>query len=238
MKYSTLFVGGLLAVTVTSCFTPQPILHLELATKPSAWFYGHEVLTREYDSLRVSLIFEQWAGNELVFATEIINRSRDTVLVAPETFFYEAFYPDTSQLSTVTPALDPEREILEIEKAIAWERADRRNAFAFDVALAAAAITAQVATAAASDGEVYDNVGSSVGFYFGGTDDGSDVPFLNHLRQQWKYQTLRKTSLPPGRAMRGNVVFRDQPGAAQYTVYVQIDDHLLPFDYRKRVIQP
>ena len=238
MKYQLLLGGGLLAVAVTSCFSPQPILQLELATEPSSWFYGKEVLTREYDSLRVSLIFEQWAGNELVFATEIINRSSDTVLVAPETFFYEAFRNDTSQYSTVTPALDPEREILEIEKAIAWERADRRNAFAFDVALAAAAITAQVATAAISDGEGYYDSGSSVGFYFGGTDDGRDVPFLNHLRQQWMYQALRKTSLPPGRAMRGNVVFRDQSGAARYTVYVQIDDHLLPFDYRKRVIQP
>ena len=238
MKCQRLLGGVLLAVMATSCFTPQPILRLEPAAEPSSWFYGKEVITREYDSVRVSLIFEQWAGNELVFATEIINQSTDTVLVAPETFFYEAFRYDTSEVSSVTPALDPEREILEIEKAIAWERADRRNALAFDVALAAAVITAQVATTALSDGEIsYDN-GSSVGFYFGGTDNGRDVPFLNHLRQQWMYQALRKTSLPPGRAMRGNVVFRDQPGAARYTVYVQVDDRLLPFDYRKRVIQP
>ena len=238
MKYQPLFGGGLLAMVATSCFAPQPILRLEPLAEPSAWFYGKAVLTREYDSVRVSLIFEQWAGNELVFATEIINRSSDTVLVAPETFFYEAFRYDTSQFSRVTPALDPEQEILEIEKAMAWERADRRNAFAFDVALAAAAITAQVTTAATSEGEVYYEGGPPVGFYFGGLDYGSDVPFLNHLRQQWMYQALRKTSLPPGRAMRGNVVFRDQPGAAHYAVYVQIDDHLLPFDYRKRVIQP
>lgn len=238
MRYTTLLSGGVATLLVTSCFSPQPIFRLEPATEPSSWFYGREVLTREYEDLRVSMIFEQWAGNELVFATEIINRSRDTVLVAPETFFYEAFRHDTAQASTVTPALDPEREILEIEKAIAWERADRRNAFVFDVALMAAAVTAQVALAATSDGEVYSEDEGSVGFYFGGTGSSDDVPFLNHLRQQWTYQALRKTSLPPGQAMRGNVVFRDQPGAARYTVYVQIDDHLLPFDYRKRVIQP
>ena len=238
MKYYTLLAGGLMATTATSCFAPQPIFRLEPVAEPSAWFYGHEVLTREYDSVRVSLIFEQWAGNEMVFATEIINRSADTVLVAPETFFYEAFRDDTSEFSTVTPALDPEREILEIEKAIAWERADRRNALALDVALVAVAVTAQVASAAVSNEEPYYDDGGSAGIYFGSMNYNSDVPFLNHMRQQWMYQTLRKTSLPPGRAIRGNVVFRDQPGIAYYTLYVQIDDHLLPFDYRKRVIQP
>ena len=237
MKYMNLLNGGLLALTVTACFSPQPILRLEPAAAPSSWFYGKEVLTRQYDSLRVSMIFDQWVGDELVFAVEIINRSSDTVLVAPETFFYEAFYADTTTLSSVTPALDPEREILEIEKAISRERANYRNGLLFDVVLATAVIAASVATAAASDGEEYYEDGGSVDFYYGGS-NGNDVPFLNRMRQQWAYQTLRKTSLPPGRTMRGNVIFRDQPGAARYTVYAQIDDHLLPFDYRKQVIQP
>lgn len=194
-------------------------------------------MTRTYDSLRVSMIFDQWIDDELVFAVEIINRSSDTVLVAPETFFYEAFYADTSALSSVTPALDPEREILEIEKAMSLEQAARRNGVIFDVALMAAVIATEVAVAAVSDGEAYYDDGGSVDFYFSG-DSGHDVVFLNRLRQQWAYQALRKTSLPPGRAMRGNVIFRDQPNAARYTVYAQLDDHLLPFDYRRLVIWP
>lgn len=237
MKYQNLLSSGLLVLTATACFSPQPIFRLEPTTASSSWFYGKEVLTRQYDSLRVSLIFDQWLGNELVFAVEIINHSSDTVLVAPETFFYEAFYADTTALSSVTPALDPEREILEIEKAISRERAAYRNGLVFDVALMAAVIATEVVTAAAADGEEYYDDGGSVNFYFGGT-GGNDVPFLNRLRQQWAYQTLRKTSLPPGLAMRGNVIFRDQPDAALYTVYVQLDDHLLSFDYRKQVIQP
>lgn len=239
MKYTCWWSVALLGLATTSCFSPRPILQLQPVADPSAWFYGKEVLTREADSLRVSLIFDRWVNRELVFATEIINRSSDTVLVSPETFFYEAFRADTTLLSSVTRALNPEHEIMEIERAMSRERADRRNAFVFDVALAAAVLTAEVVAANRNDGDVgsvSDGVGA-VGIYFNSGYDG-DLEFLNQVRQQWAYQTLRKTTLPPGAALRGNVVFIDQPEATFYTVYVPLGDHLLPFDYRKQVIQP
>lgn len=239
MKNSYRWSVVLLALATTSCFSPQPILQLQPVANPSAWFYGKEVLTREVDSLRVSLIFDRWVDRELVFAAEIINRSSDTVLVSPETFFYEAFRADTTLLSSVTRALNPEHEIMEIERAISRERAHRRNAFVFDVALTAAVLTAEVVAASRDDGDTDDaGVGAgAVGVYFGSGYD-SNLEFLNQVRQQWAYQTLRKTSLPPGAALRGNVIFVDQPEAAYYTVYVPLGDRLLPFDYRKQAIQP
>lgn len=235
MKYTYLW-SVVLLVLATACFSPRPILQLQPATAPSAWFYGKEVLTREVDSLRVSLIFDQWVGRELVFATEIINRSADTVLVSPETFFYEAFLHDTTTLSNVTRALDPEREIMDIRRAISRERAHRRNALVFDVALTAAVLTAGVVTASSNNDEGYQSEGG-VDVYFNSGSDG-DLEFLNRVRQQWTYQALRKTSLPPGTVMRGNVVFIDQPEAAFYSVYVPLGNHLIHFDYRKQVIQP
>ena len=235
MKYTNLLAGGLLALTASACFSPRPILQLEPTAEPSSWFYGHEVLTRKADSVRVSLIFERWVDGQIVFATEVINRSSDTVLVSPETFFYEAFLADS--ISHVGRALDPEREILEIRKAIAREQADRRNAFVFDVALAATTVAVAAVTSANSDEGYYDD-GGSYGVYFSSVDTDDDLFFLNQLRYQWQYQALRKTSLPPGQVMRGSVVFLDQPDAWQYIVYVPIGERLLPFDYRKRIIQP
>lgn len=238
MKPTTLWNVALLGLTTTACFSPRPILQLQPATAPSAWFYGKEVLTREADSVRVSLIFDQWVNHELVFATEIINRSSDTVLVSPETFFYEAFRADTTTLSNVTRALDPEREIVDIQRAISRERAQRRNALVFDVALTAAVLTAEIVTASnRAGGEAGQGGVGVVDVYFNSGSDG-DLEFLNRVRQQWTYQALRKTSLPPGAALRGNVVFIDQPEAAFYTVYVPLANQLFHFDYRKQVIQP
>ncbi len=74
MKYPNLLSGGLLAVATTACFSPQPILQLQPTSGPSSWFYGKEVLTRQYDSLRVFMISDRWVGDELIFAVEIINR--------------------------------------------------------------------------------------------------------------------------------------------------------------------
>ncbi|MGB3776759.1 MAG: hypothetical protein WA960_00265 [Tunicatimonas sp.] len=236
MKPTALWGGALLALT-TACFSPKPILQLQTSGAPSAWFYGKEVLTREVDDVRVSLIFDRWVGNELVFAAEIINRSSDTVLVAPETFFYETFRQgDTTALSNVHRALDPEREIMDIERTISRERAHRRNALVFDVALTAVVLTAELATQGHSDGEIGNN-GGGVDVYFNSGSD-NDIVFLNRVRQQWAYQALRKTSLPPGTALRGNVVFIDQPEAVSYTVYVPLEDRILSFNYRKQIIQP
>lgn len=235
MKPTILWSVALLGLTATACFSPRPILQLQPASAPSAWFYGKEVLTREVDGLRVSLIFDRWVDRELVFATEIINRSSDTVLVSPETFFYEAFRSDTTTLSNVTRALNPEREIMDIERTISRERAHRRNAFVFDVALTAVVLTAELATQGHSDGEI-GNGGGGVVYFNSGSDN--DIVFLNRVRQQWAYQALRKTSLPPGAALRGNVVFIDQPEAVFYTVYVPLGNHIVPFDYRKQIIQP
>ena len=237
MKPSTLGGLVLLALTSTACFSPRPILQLHPTGAPSAWFYGKEVLTREVDSLRVSLIFDQLVGNELVFAAEIINRSSDTVLVSPETFFYESFRQgDTTTLSSVIRALDPEREIMDIERTISRERAQRRNALVFDVALTAVVLTAELATMGRSDGEIGSDGGVVDVYFNSGSND--DVVFLNRVRQQWTYQALRKTSLPPGMALRGNVIFLDQPEAVSYTVYVPLGDHIIPFSYRKQIIQP
>ncbi len=237
MKHSNLLFGALLVSTMSACFSPRPILQLEPTAGPTTWFHGRQVLTREVDSVRVSLIFEQWTDNQIVFATEVINYSSDTVLVAPETFFQEVFQTDTADMSSTGRALDPEREILEIRKAISREKAANRNAVIFDVALA----TASVAVAMASDTD--ESEGGYVGnvpfeVYFGTSDAGDELFFLNQIRYQWENQALRKTSLPPKGVLRGSVVFVDQPEAQHYTIYVPIGSRLLPFDYHKRIIQP
>ena len=237
MKPTAFRAGILLALSTTACFSPRPILQLQPDSAPSAWFYGKEVLTREADSVRVSLIFDRWVGNELVFAAEIINRSSDTVLVAPETFFYETFRQgDSTALSNVHRALDPEREIMDIERTISRERAHRRNALVFDVALTAVVLTAELATQGHSDGEI-GNHGGAVDIYFNSGSD-NDLVFLNRVRQQWAYQALRKTTLPPGTALRGNVVFIDESEAVFYAVYVPLGDRIMSFNYRKQIIQP
>ena len=238
MKPTALGAGALLFLATTACFSPRPILQLQPDGAPSAWFYGKEVLTREADSVRVSLIFDRWVDNELVFAAEIINRSSDTVLVAPEAFFYETFRQgDSTAVSNVHRALDPEREIMDIERTISREHAHRRNAFVFDVALTAVVLTAELATQGHSDGEI-GNSGGMVDIYFNSGSD-NDLVFLNRVRQHVgasgaAEDVVAARHCPAGqrglcRSARGNILRR---------LYVPLGDRIMSFNYRKQIIQP
>ena len=228
-----------LLLLVGACVSPRPIVQLSPTQPESSWFYGKKVMTQQKDRLYASLMFDRIVDGQVIMAVELVNRSDNTVLVAPEHFFYEGFRADTTSLDRLVYAFNPEIELREINKALSQARADRTNGRIADVVLATAGVALSAALsspAAVGEGEIYNNAAFSVTFGMSG--DSDDVVFLNQLRQEWEQQTLRKTSLAPGQAVRGNVVFDDQPEATFYQVNLLVAERLYAFDYEKEVIRP
>jgi hypothetical protein len=174
----------------------------------------------------------------LVFDVEVVNASNHELLVAPEAFHY---YPLSTPQDSIRKkgtllrfaARDPEREILEADKALARAHAKYANQSIALLFLATANVAANLATADKVKTEQQreerhlNNQGFWAGFaqlsYMNEAQHANQVTFLNNAKINWAGDPLRKTTLLPNESVRGRVFVESYPAAR----YVRL---VMPFE--------
>ncbi|MAT56057.1 MAG: hypothetical protein CMN32_16415 [Saprospirales bacterium] len=229
----------LVAITLLASCVPAPVVRMQAEEgQPNEWNYGKQVIVNRSGGFETRVFFDTYTKKHLIFDVEIINRSKDTVLVSPENFYLEA---NTGATTHTRYALDPESEILNVEIKRSREEANSKTA----ALVAGTALVAGAVALAASD----NNGGSS-----GNDDDVDVVPFtyidispvvppvvataLPPDRLFWEDYSLRKTTVPPGYKVVGKVVFERFDEARSFKLKLPVDSTELAVGFIQQIIKP
>lgn len=212
------------ACTVLICHVigcaPLPTFVLNPAEGNSVWINGKQVVSKSDGVYSVAVSFEETEGVNLVFDVEIKNMSDQTVIIEPEKFFYrglaakkDSFYESRYP----SYALDPEFQLLQLDRQIAQENADQETSEGIDLFFGILDFVADVATInePKTDEEIRNEEEADFEREMMSKADAADyrrtIRDLNDYKNYWSRVTLRKTSLGPNQSISGKVYFAAKP---------------------------
>lgn len=221
------FVAILAILSLTSCFSPKPVIRLKTDEPKTTWDKGKEFISYKKGEYEVHTSFHGSNDKNLMFDIEIVNNNGEEFLVAPEKIkLFKGQWNNATQSimysANAVYALDPEMELLNIDLANSKAEAASKNAGVAAVAIFAAAIPLAI-VAAKSDAENSksnnDSDVSNTELVETGVEvaltatainqesQEAQIQSMNDSKYTWETVALRKTTLSPGYSIRGLVFF-------------------------------
>lgn len=235
-KLTIVCIFALLALQ--SCFSPKSLLKLEPANSTTRWLYGQPFAQDSLNGIIYELAFDCVHENNYLFDFNITNRSNIPILIDPVAFYY---IPLNDSLQAVQSeniyAIDPEYELLELDKELSRTEARRKNSFA--LSLVAASVDVATAAITATDDNPHNDFLRTDMFsavQAGNADNAFRAADLRDLRNSWSQSTIRKTTLDPNFSMKGKVFFPYFPKAAYIQFYLPVDDQQLDIIFKQKYI--
>jgi hypothetical protein len=226
-------VSVILAITFHCCFTPQNVVRLQPENKGGTWLNGQQFISDSINGIIYEVGFDQMIENRYWFDFTITNLSNLPVLIDPIDFYIQAFDGRRQPLSdNKIPAVNPENEILEIEKLISKNKAQGLNQMG--VVLLAATIDVATGIAAVSDDDPHnDHLRTHLTHdaLVVASDDQYVVQSLDNVKETWKNTTIRKTTLNSNYNMKGKVFFPAFRDAVYIKLYLPVDDEFLEMGF-------
>lgn len=230
----------------TAC-SPEPVFRLTHETGPTTFHMGVEYKSVEKEGIVVTMAYYRHMDDLFALDIEVFNKREHPVRVDPGRFGYTAYANHAkkgfSEVLTHRPALDPEVELLEIDKGISRHYASEKTNTALFLTLAGVAVAASVIASDADhggdDGDDYeydDYIYVDYGVH--NHEYSNKVMNLEQRRDVWELETLRITDLQPGEYIRGLVFFTSKPDAAGYKIELPIENAVLESWYVQHKIKP
>ncbi len=222
-----------------SCFTPQNVIRLQPEKEDVNWLYGQQFISDSIDGVIYEVGFSQMTGGQYWFDFNITNRSNLPILIDPANFFIQ---PLDGRMQPLTEqrvaAVDPENEILEIEKQISRNDAHELNQIG--IGLVAATVDVATGIAVVSDDNPHnDHLRTHLTHHVMATaahdaaDNSFQVQSLNEVKEAWETSTIRKTTLKSNYNMKGKVYFPAFPDAVYIRLYLPVDDQFIELGYKQ-----
>ena len=209
-----------------SCSTPKSLVKLEPTQEATKWLYGQEFARDSVAGIIYEVGFDQIVETNYLFDFDITNRSNLEILIDPQNFYYIPLNDSLQPLADeYFYALDPEKEILNIEKRLSITEARRKNS----IALSIVGLGVDIATAAitATDHNPHNDFLRTDMFnavQAGNVVNEYQAADLMQLRDSWSESTIRKTTLEPGFSMKGKVFFPVFPKAKYLQFVLPVDN--------------
>ena len=222
-------------VLFQSCSSPRSIIKLEPQTENTTWLFGQPFVIDSLYGIIYEVGFDRMQDNEYWFDFHITNRSNMPILIDPAHFSYEA-YDSLLNVQTMEPvwAMDPEGELLEIEKGIS--RTDARARSQLGISLVAAGVDIATGIATLSDDNPHNDYLRTHLFeatQVGAIENQFETENLNELRNAWANTTIRKTTMNSNQAMQGKVFFKAIPEAAFIKLLLPVDDDVIEMSFKQ-----
>ena len=230
-----------------SCVSPRPITRLQAVDKDKTWLFGSETVTKEQDSMKVSMTFKRSYGEKLIFDLKVSNRSQEDILISPEVFFYESMNRNSSKKSQRKYAFNPEYEILKLDKSVSRaEAAETNQAIAgLVVGLAGAALDVAASVSDNTNSKPETEEEKSLRRIENKMDDEmtreryeNTFSTLEKRRKYWENKSLRKTTLKSKKSIKGQVLFLRNQDAYEYKFYIPTEKTVFVFNYKQLIFQP
>lgn len=220
------FVAILAMLSMTSCFTPKPVIRLKADEPKTTWDKGKEYISYKMGEYEVHTSYFGCDNNNLIFDIEVVNVDGEEFLVAPENIkLHLGQWNNAAQnvsFGNAISAIDPEMQLLKFDLEASKAEAASKNAGIAAVGIFAAAIPLAI-VAAKSDADNEKNnkqsdvsntelVSTGVNLALTANEVNQNlqeikIQSMNDSKYYWETASLRKTTLSPGYSIRGLVYF-------------------------------
>jgi hypothetical protein len=234
---------------LTNCVVPTPVVKLwpKTVDKKEYWNMGRQFVCDEDNKVSYECAFKKLEGGKIVFDTKITNYSDTDILVAPEKFWQHVYKDDTLKLST-DQADDPEIVLLNLELEGSRAKAASKNAIATGIvsgvvtggAMAAIATSNKDDETKAIAGNIVGNTGNLIiGSSLVAADEANIQASENYNQHmQLSNSYLRKTTLPPGYYIDGEIRFPYHEDARWYCLQLGTGNSGVVFYFRQILFYP
>lgn len=238
--FSHLLPAGALLLALGACSSSHYVL-VKPAQGSGQWQDGLEVVATKKDSVDVRMGVVSTTGSWLEFDVQVQNRSRRPVLVAPETFYLDAYSTKPGMGALRVQAENPEQNIQALQQQAAYhqQKSATRPASEMWSSLSnlldeltsrprhenAARRSARQATYRAEVAR-YEQERSS---------HATQATAARDQQRQLEATLLRKTTLAPGQLLRGRVRFRrTADSAARLRLVTPVAGRVLAADFTQQ----
>jgi len=234
-NFTSVAVFALSLLVFQSCFSPKNVVRLQPEKDEVKWRYGQQFVSDSLYGVIYEVGFEQLKDNKYWFDINVTNYSNLPVLIDPADFYIQAYSGNNELLTeNKVKAVDPENEILELEKELSKNEAREMNQIGFTVLAATADIATGIAVA--TDDNPHNNH-LRTHLYHHALAADAHLSFqsqnLNEVMDSWKSSTIRKTTLESNYSMQGKVFFPAFREAAFIKLYLPVDSLFLELDYKQ-----
>ncbi|WP_423128677.1 hypothetical protein [Gaoshiqia sp. Z1-71] len=224
---------------IQSCSVPKNIIRLEPDREPDKWLFGQAFVSDSVYGVHYEVGFDKLEDNRYLFDFHITNGSNMPILIDPASFSCRAYNGSMTPLTeNQAAAIDPESEIMGIDKQLSINKARQKNQFGATLAVVGVGLAAAIITGTDNNphndylaGEITADMIDDV--RISGMEAEFQAQDLNHLRDSWAASTIRKTTLDSNYAMYGKVLFPAFPEAAYLKISLPVDDHLIEFTFKQ-----
>ncbi|MDD2797006.1 MAG: hypothetical protein PHV20_00280 [Bacteroidales bacterium] len=224
----------LTVLTLFSCSTTAPLVKLTPSTLENKdyWNLGQQFVYSSNKNIWFDCAFNRVEGNTLVYDVKISNHTDSTILVDP-IFFHQKVYVNDSTILAHDYASDPEMILNKLKMEENMAIANRNNATIFGITSAILTMGALVAVAASDKdvekkidqlnlvGVAHDVAQTTAGVVAQESDIRAENSWVNH--RNLSEALLRKTTLPKGYFIEGEVHFPYQSGAKWYDLILSVN---------------
>lgn len=237
MKTNFTFISALFLILFLfqSCFSPQNVVRLNPEKENVTWLYGQPFVSDSLNGIIYEVGFDHMNGNRYLFDFSVTNRSNLPILIDPGLFYIQGFDGKMQPLTdSKVAAIDPESEILEIEKEISRKEAKELNHITAGVVAATVDLTTGIALAT-DDNPNNDHLRTHLSHHSMAmaAHDSHEIMSLDQIKEAWKSSTVRKTTLRPHYNMKGKVFFPAFTEAVYIKLYLPVDEEFLEMGYQQ-----
>ena len=219
-----------LICVLSSCFSPKPIIRLSPENEDTRFNHGRAMVTQTKGNYEVSIGYESFSKDHLIFNIEVINMSDETVLVDPA----NGYMTDRENIK-VARAINPEAKLLKMEMDASRQEANAKN---WGVAGAVLVTSLVVAHAVADDDNHCNDNDPDLFAFVDGNDSSPRQVDYTEQPSFWADETLRITHLEPNYRLNGQVLFPRIDNRRHLLLNFPIGDEVFSVTFKQKIIQP
>lgn len=226
--------------------SPEPVYRLkaEANNENTSYYQGVEYIHLEQDSVFVTMSYYEHTSKMFALEVEVTNESNQIVRVAPDSLAYKAYKgrspQEVDKFLTIEQAEDPEQEILNLDLALARQKANHKtDEFLFYTLQGLTVVSGATADTKEEQEEAGEQlVQNAVSQQIDRAEYRHNRSSLRGNKEFWKAEALRITDLWPGEKIRGLVYFDTEPDAELYNILIQFDELHYDTWFRQKKYKP
>jgi len=231
----------LTVIFIAGCIRPYPLYNLIPAENyNSRWLFGSEYVMISENDITTSVAYINSENDLLVFDMEVINTSNEDILVTPEIFYYNILVSKFEDDTLKVMAIDPEKRLMFINKALSRQNAAMSNQVISNVIMETTSLIGDVTdpddkTLQEQQLDLQQDMEREVKAFRAENRIRNQLNVLKNQQNYWSSEVLRRTTLKPGDAVRGKIFFPAKRDIKKLQLVVKIEDHQfdLVFDQQK-----
>jgi len=234
-KFTSPMLIVLTVILLQACSGPNILKLQPENTTGEKWLYGQRFIADSINGIVYDVGFERCMNEQYWFDFTISNCSNLPILIDPIEFELQAFDQSRAPVNdTKIHALNPEDQIVGLEKSLAKANAREANHFALSLLAVGVDVATGIITATDENPHndwfrthLYDDVqiGREVNAFM--TED------LKSKKDAWENSTIRKTTLEPNYNIQGKVFFPAVRNASYIKLLLPVDSNYVEINFKQ-----